>query len=145
MLPRNRVDCAQNVPVNESSTWWSGHRSFIDPSFFTVHHFHQIAIVDQVNWIFLVIFVIWILGTDCVPFQRVEERIDDFLLGPSELRCVFFNGEHDTDGGIPDLIFSFFCQMDGMHFKVHSLAVNGMLRASMEMELSSAELCCCSE
>lgn len=136
MLSRDRVNSAEYIPVNESSARWSGDGSFVNPSVFTIYHFHQSSIIYHINKNLMISVCI---NGEVIPFQWVEESVHKFLLGPWKFWGVFVYGEHDSDSCISNIILCFFCQMHSMHLEIVSHSIYRMLGSCVEMELSSRE------
>lgn len=108
----------------------SGDRSLINVSVVCIDHCHQISIGDQrLDWI-----------VDLRKIDGIEESIDNLLLGIGEFGGVLVHREDDTNSSITESVESFLSKMDSMHLEIESSVVNGMLRSSMEMELSSVPL-----
>lgn len=136
MLLGNWVNSAEHVPVDELGAWWSGDGSLVHPSVVAINHLHQISICDHIYEGFIItLFIdgstIWQISVYCglkiIPFQRVEESVNNFLLSPGKIRGVALNGKHNTNSGITNFIYSFFSLMNGMHFEILSDSINSVL------------------
>lgn len=124
----NWVDGGHNVPVHVFCAWRSGDGSSVDPSIIGVDQGEKIRVEDPVDdWIFL------------IQSEVIEEVVDDFLLGPSQFGVVLFGVENDADGSC-DVTISWIrlgWEVNSVHAEIEKLAIDGMLRSVMEMELNT--------
>jgi len=132
----NWVDGGHDIPVNVLGAWRSGDGTSVDPSIVSVDEGKKISVKDPVNWLsgsFI---------SDVIHIDVFKEVIDDFLLSPSQFGVIVVDGEHDTNscGNVPVSWVSESRIMNGMHFEVSVLSIDGMLRLGVEMELKSVIL-----
>ena len=121
------IDCADLIPENLLSTWWSCYRSLVDPSVVEVHHVDEISIWDKISNM---------ISGGLMPFEGVKEVIDYHYLLFAELRCVVVHTEHDTQSSGEEAIWrALVLKMDCVHLQIKILSIICMLRWRVEMEL----------
>jgi hypothetical protein len=126
------VNCAQDVPVDESGTGRSGNRPLVDVSVVGVNKLHKVTIRHEIHC--------WAFFWHVTPFEAVKEVVDYCLFRFREVGCEVLDWEYDSHSGSNEAAFDILGEVNGVHLKIEPLAVDGMLRTWMEMELICAKL-----
>jgi len=124
----NWVNSLDNVPVDSSSAWWSGHWTFVNPTIVGINGIQKLSVKDIGLWI--ISFIVT---------KRIEEIINDCNLSCCNAFIVIFGIENNTNGSSNEtIIWSSICNlwwvMNCMQFQIKLLAVNLMLRLRMDVE-----------
>ena len=142
MMLLDWVNGGKNVPVNVFSTWWGRNRSLVDPSVFEISHFHDGSVRDNIDF--------WLRSSGC-PLHGVEESINDSDLVFGHALVIVVDIEYEAHGGGNEVSTSIsrsrlaIWYMDGVHLKIVSLSVDGVLGSSMHVELESIPGHSCAE
>lgn len=131
MLLLNGEHVVDHIPVHSLSAWWSGQRSSVGPSWVVLDGVQQLA-----NWNSR-----W-LGVLLIQLQFVKDGVDVFHseVGFRFSVVVVHIEQEANDGGEETVVFVFdfiLGQVHEMDFKVVSLALDGVLRLSVPVELES--------